>query len=63
MLAQIALHLVVGETFTSNDGADWHTVHLKLIVRTNSGKEAILLMTEDHQKIWLWCDEEVVVRI
>lgn len=63
MLVQTAIQLQSGDTFTSNDGADWHTVHLKLIVPTNSGKEAILLMTEDHSKIWLWCDEEVSVRI
>lgn len=62
MLAQTAIQLKPQDTFTSNDGADWHTVHLRLVVPTNSGKEAVLLTTEDYQKIWLWADEEVVVK-
>lgn len=63
MLAQTAIQLNSGDTFTSNDGVDWHTVHTRLIVPTNSGKEAVLVMTEDYQKVWLWADEDVVVRV
>lgn len=63
MLAQTAIQLNAGDTFTSNDGVDWHTVHARLIVPTNSGKEAVLVMTDDCEKVWLWADEDVVVRI
>jgi hypothetical protein len=63
MLAQTAIQLNSGDTFTSNDGVDWYTVHTRLIVPTNSGKEAVLIMTEDYEKVWLWCDEDVVVRV
>lgn len=63
MLAQTALQLNIGDTFTSNDGADWHTIYIKLIVATNYGKEAILIMTSADAKVWLWPDEEVLVRI
>lgn len=63
MLVQTAIELKSGDTFTTNEGVDWHTVHMRLIVPTNSGKEAVLVMTEDCAKVWLWADEEIVVRI
>lgn len=62
MLVQTAIQLNAGDTFTSNDGVDWHTVHVRLIVPTNSGKEAVLVMTKAQAKVWLWADEEIVVR-
>lgn len=62
MLAQTAQQLKTGDTFTSNDGVDWHTVHDRYFVDVGHHR-AVLITTEDLEKIWLWSDEDVVVRI
>ena len=62
MLATTANNLKSGDTFTTNDGAAWHTVHDKHIVDVGHHR-AVLLTTEEHEKIWLWFEEEIVVRL
>lgn len=62
MLAQTASLLKIGDTFTSNDGVDWHTTVDVYHVRVG-GFPAIVLTTEDQKKIWLWATEEIVVRL
>lgn len=63
MLAQTAIQLKSGDTFSSNDGVDWHTVvdlyHLDEVVP----KPVVLVTTDGYEKIWLWADEEIVVQI
>lgn len=63
MLAQFANQLKPGDEFTTDEGLTWHTVtdvyHLDEIVP----KPVVLLTTEEYEKIWLWEEEEVVVRI
>jgi len=63
MITQAAIQLRDGDVFTNNDGADWYHIVHRLVVSTNSGMEAVLVMTDHMEKVWLWADEEVVVRI
>jgi hypothetical protein len=62
MLATTAINLKEGDEFTSNDGADWHTVSMKHVVDVGH-YQAVILTTEEYEKIWLWSNEEIVVRI
>ncbi len=64
MLTQTAIQLQPGDTFTTNEGDEWHTVHTKQIIDRESGEEIVLLtLTGNHRRFWLWGDEEVSVRI
>lgn len=62
MLAQTASMLKPGDVFTADDGATWHTVHDLHRVRIG-GFPAVVMTTDELEKIWLWDTEEVVVRI
>lgn len=62
MLSTTAINLRAGDVFTHNDGADWYTVHDKYIVDVGHHR-AVLFTTEDMEKVWLWANEEIVVRI
>lgn len=56
--------LKVGEVFTVDQGETWHTVKDVETVQTQEDepKEAILITTTEGKKLWVWSDEEVIVR-
>lgn len=62
MLTQTASQLKSNDVFTANDGADWHLAVDVYHVRVG-GFPAVVLTTDEQQKIWLWATEEVVVRL
>ena len=65
MLAQTAEKLRRGDTFTSDDGVTWHTIAEEVMFFETAIKEPetflVAITTNDHQKIWLWSTEDVVV--
>ena len=63
MLVQTADKLRSRDKFTADQGATWHTVEWVSVVKVTSDATAVLITTDDYQKIWLWAEEEVTVRI
>lgn len=62
MLATTANKLKSGDEFTSNEGTNWHHV-IDVIIIKQPSSDIVLLTTDDYQKIWLWAEEDVVVRL
>lgn len=63
MLTQTADKLRSRDKFTADQGATWHIVEWVSVVKVTSDATAVLITTDDYQKIWLWAEEEVTVRI
>jgi hypothetical protein len=64
MLSQEARQLKVGDVFTSDGGATWHTVAtLQIYEDKFSDADTVVMTTEECEKIWLWSNEDVVVRL
>lgn len=63
MLATTANKLRPNDTFTANDGVDWYRVVDVYEVKVTSDARAVLVTTDDYEKIWLWAEEDVTVRL
>lgn len=63
MLTQNADKLRSRDKFTADQGATWHTVEWVSVVKVTSEATAVLITTADYQRIWLWAQEDVTVRI
>jgi hypothetical protein len=62
MLAQTAQQLKPGDEFTMNDGAHWHTVEDRFFADFGH-RRVVLLIVDGGSQVWMWADQEIVVRI